>query len=161
MTLVQMKPFRKKGRTIAERFFDFAMPEPNSGCWLWLGPLYDSGYGSFNTGNGCVHAHRFSWELHNSKIPRELFACHKCDVRCCVNPEHVFIGTCQDNHDDMIRKGRKVSVIGSAHPKTRLTEQDVLNIRADTRPLDVIGAQYGFDKQHVWKIKKRWYWKHI
>ena len=157
-----MKPFRRKGRSIEERFEGFYIPEPNSGCWLWFGGVGQKGHGLFRgPGGRQVNAHRFSYELYVGPIPDGLWALHRCDNPPCVNPEHLFIGTCQDNHDDMIRKGRKVSVIGAAHPKTQLTEQDVLNIRADTRPLAVIGADYGFDKQHVWKIKKRWYWKHI
>lgn len=161
MTVVLIPP-RKKGKPPAERFFEFCISEPNSGCWLWLGGVGEKGHGRFNVGNSLqVQAHRFSWELHNGPVPDGLWVLHQCDNPPCVNPEHLFLGTCLDNHRDMIAKGRKVSAIGEANPKTNLTEQDVLNIRADTRPLAVIGADYGFDKQHVWKIKRRWYWKHI
>lgn len=160
MNLVLNK--RRKGQDLAERFFDFVFPEPNSGCWLWVGGVGEKGHGRFNIGNRTqVQAHRFSWEIHKGDVPEGLWVLHHCDNPPCVNPDHLFLGTCQDNHDDMIDKGRKIVPIGSAHPKTQLTEADVLKIRADTRPLHIIGAEYGFDKQHVWKIKKRWYWKHI
>ena len=160
--VVTMKPFRAKGRSVEERFHGFYIPEPNSGCWLWFGGYGQKGHGVFRGHGGRqIQAHRFQWEFIFGSIPEGLWVLHKCDNPPCVNPEHLFLGTCQDNHDDMIRKGRKVVPIGEAHPKTQLTNQDVLNIRADTRALAVIGAEYGFDKQHVWKIKKRWYWKHI
>ena len=161
MSIVNMKPFRKKGRSVEERFHGFYIPEPNSGCWLWFGGVGEFGHGTMNIEGRQNQAHRVSWELHNGPVPDDLWVLHRCDNPPCVNPEHLFLGTCLDNHHDMIAKGRKVQVIGEAHPKTKLTEQDVLNIRADTRPLAVIGADYGFDKQHVWKIKRRWYWKHI
>ncbi len=153
--------FRRKGRTVAERFYDLCIPEPNSGCWLWLGYLYGSGYGTFNSGAGQGHAHRFSWELHRGEIPEGLIVCHKCDVRCCVNPEHLFVGTYSDNANDMHAKGRNNTPRGEQHAKSRLTERDVLAIRADTRQLRVIGEQYGVDKQYVWKIKRGWHWRHV
>lgn len=153
--------FRKKGRSTQERFFDLVLPEPNTGCWLWDGALSGKGYGRLNIEKRMVQAHRFSWEIHYGAIPDGLQACHKCDVRCCVNPEHLFLGTQSENLQDMVAKGRDNPLRGEEHPKTSLTEADVRSIRADTRPLRVIGTDYGFDKQHVWKIKKRWYWKDV
>ena len=154
--------FRKKGRSVEQRFWDFVFPEPNTGCWLWVGPLSGSGYGRLNLGGGVqVQANRFSWELHNGKIKANLFTCHKCDVRCCVNPEHLFLGTQTENLEDMVRKGRDNPKRGEDHPRSKLTEQMVLQIRADSRSLTEIGNDYGFDKQYVWKIKNGWHWGHI
>src|SRR5690554_4431436 len=78
-------------------------------CWLWIGRLNYSGYGVFTTRVG-IRAHRFSWELHNGKIPDGMHVLHKCDVRHCVNPSHLFLGNHKDNMNDMIRKGRLVDV---------------------------------------------------
>ena len=155
--------YRKKGRSVEQRFLDFAYPEPNSGCWIWVGHCTTSGYGRFNIGSGhFVQAHRFSWEMANkAQIPADLLACHKCDVRCCVNPDHIFIGTYSDNANDMHAKGRNNTPRGERHARARLTEMDVKAIRADQRPLDEIGRQYGFDKQYVWKIKRGWHWRHV
>jgi hypothetical protein len=151
-----VKPFRKKGRSFKDRFLDFALPEPNSGCWLWIGGLYPSGYGSFDR----RHAHRCSWELHHGEIPKGLLVCHKCDVRHCVNPEHLFVGTQSDNLNDMVAKGRNNNPHGESHAKARLTELQVAAIRCDARSLAAIGLDYGIDKQFVWKIKRGLYWKH-
>ena len=154
--------YRKKGRTIEQRFYDFVLPEPNSGCWLWVGYYYGNGYGGFNTGKGChTHAHRYSWRLHKGEIPDGMIVCHHCDNRSCVNPDHLFVGTYSDNANDMFAKGRNNTPRGERHAKAKLTEQDVYNIRADTRTLVEIGKQYGFDKSYVWKIKNRWHWKHL
>jgi hypothetical protein len=88
-------------------------PEPNSGCYLWLGPINNNGYGMFGYGRVFDHtysmksSHRVAWELYIGPIPEGLQVLHKCDVRICVNPTHLFLGTSQDNHDDMWYKNRQ------------------------------------------------------
>lgn len=80
--------------------------DPLSGCWLWTGMLTTSGYGGY-TDNGKVRvASRLSWELHEGPIPPGLCVLHRCDVRPCVNPAHLFLGTKGDNNRDCAAKGR-------------------------------------------------------
>ena len=84
-----------------------------SGCWLWIGSKTRAGYGGFLRSiegrNKYFYAHRFIYELANGPVANGLFCCHHCDVRNCVNPEHIFLGTSQDNTRDMIAKGRNKS----------------------------------------------------
>jgi hypothetical protein len=73
-----------------------------SGCWIWTAANKD-GYGRYSNSG---YAHRISWEMHFGKIPAGMFVCHKCDNPPCVNPDHLFLGTNQDNVNDMRAKGR-------------------------------------------------------
>ena len=161
MKLVLNKRTGKTPRPLEERFFDFVFPEPNSGCWLWVGGLAGNGYGRFSIGNRkTVPAHRFSYELVHGPIPVSLNACHKCDVRCCVNPEHIFPGTQCENMADMVQKGRDNPRRGEENGQVRLTEAQIAAIRTDPRRLKIIGADYGIDKSRVWHIKRGHHWKH-
>jgi endogenous inhibitor of DNA gyrase (YacG/DUF329 family) len=97
-------------------------------CWVWTGSTAGGGYGQFSVGGRTAHrfipAHRYCWELHNGPIPAGLWGLHKCDNPPCVRPEHLFIGTCKDNVDDMIRKGRQRNkgTRKKSHANTQLAE---------------------------------------
>ena len=79
-------------------------------CWLWEGMLSWGGYGLLKVSGRKRRAHRISWELHNGPIPPGLLVLHKCDVRHCVRPDHLFLGTDLDNVVDMHIKGRGKAV---------------------------------------------------
>lgn len=98
--------------SIAEIIFELSSPEPNSGCWLWLGPARPNPiqirpYLSIN--RKTVEAHRISLEVFKGPIPAGLCACHTCHNTLCVNPEHLYAGTHKQNTDDMMRAGRHFS----------------------------------------------------
>jgi|SRR5712664_2187267 len=91
---------------LKERFESKFQVVPFSGCWLWDGTMFSSGYGALKIQGVMLSAHRLSWTLYRGTIPDNLWVLHKCDVRCCVNPEHLYLGTPSDNVQDMLdRKG--------------------------------------------------------
>jgi hypothetical protein len=119
-----------------------SIPEPNSGCWLWLGAIDKNNYGTRRIGprknNKNYYAHRLAFEAFRNKIPKNLQVNHICDNSLCVNPEHLYLGTQQDNMKDKIGKlkYKRDWQKGEQHPRRILSKEDVLYIR-DQRALGV------------------------
>jgi len=143
------------------RFLEKTQPEPNSGCLLWLGPTKDNGYGVCSFGfykNG--YAHRFAWEMARGPIPGGLFVLHRCDTRCCVNVDHLFLGTHAENMADMVAKGRGVR--GERVKNAKLTRAAVEDIRsryvAGVTSQVELARQYGVVPTTIGKIIRgeRW-----
>jgi hypothetical protein len=133
-------------------------------CWLWTAVLDQAGYGQFRVSGRTVRAHRYSWELSNGRpIPNGLHACHRCDVRQCVNPDHLFLGTDQDNVDDRGDKGRTVTMRGEHHGNASLNWDKVREIRLLSK-LTILGTKdiaslYGVQPSAVSKIICNRTWK--
>ena len=108
-------------------FEDKFIPEPNTGCWIWLATISNKGYGKFKHNGKMVEAHRVSYELYNKDFDKSLCVLHRCDNRLCVNPSHLFQGTKKDNGVDMVSKNR--STRGSKNSKAKLTEEQVIKIK--------------------------------
>ena len=92
---------------LQERLFASVMPVPEAGCWIWMKAMRWDGYGKA-THQGCrgIGAHRWAWEVVNGPIPKGLNVLHRCDVKSCVNPDHLFLGTQKENLADCRAKGR-------------------------------------------------------
>ncbi len=91
--------------SILKRFWEKV--EKSDGCWIWKAFKNKQGYGRIGIAAGeCVNAHRLSYVIHKGQIPEDHFICHTCDNPSCVNPEHLFTGTRQDNINDMMIKKR-------------------------------------------------------
>lgn len=83
------------------------------GCWIWRGTLNYKGYALLSLrrvgGSDQCRVHRLMWEMHNGPIPDGLVVRHRCDVRACVNPDHLEIGTVADNQQDMVERERSIA----------------------------------------------------
>ena len=100
----------------------------STGCWNWSGVLHKQGYGMIRSNRIHHLTHRVSYTVFKGDIPQGMFVCHHCDNRRCVNPEHLFLGTVQDNQLDMKNKNR--SIFGERCSTAKLKEANVLEILA-------------------------------
>jgi hypothetical protein len=144
------------------------------GCWLWVARLDRYGYGVFRLNGKTRKAHRVAYAAARGEPDGALFVCHRCDVRACVNPAHLFLGTNADNTADRQRKGRQAvgertrpetRARGEANGWSKLTRRDVRRIRAMAdravlRQRD-IGVRFGVTQGVVSKIKRRVLWAHV
>ena len=149
----------KRYGSIEDRFWREISPEPNSGCWLWTGPVDESGYGRFRIGRSKVRVHRLSYEMHCDAIPAGMVVRHRCDVPGCVNPDHLEIGTPSDNVQDKVARGRQAR--GERLPSVKLTEEDVRSIKAMDGTHREIGARFGVSHGIVGNIKRGKDWRHV
>lgn len=136
-------------------FEDCYIPEPNSGCWLWIFGTDKDGYGL--TAN--IRAHRESYERHIGHIPDGMLVCHKCDTPSCVNPGHLFVGTPMDNSLDCKTKGRQSK--GSDVYNSKLSQDQIDAIRADSRSSRIVGRELGVSHRTIQLVRRGESWAHV
>jgi hypothetical protein len=152
-------------------------PVTESGCWVWTGSTGRTGYGYIGYEGKVIRAHRASYQFFRGAVPEGMSVCHRCDVRCCVNPAHLFIATHQENMRDLARKGRannraaiQARLIsqnapkGSKHGMALMTEEKVLELRAlraSGVPVKELGPRFGISWQQAYGIVCGNNWKHL
>lgn len=129
------------------------------GCWIWTGLRHPFGYGRFGCNKQKMLAHRVSYELEYGKLSSDQCVCHRCDNPCCVNPKHLFAGSRSINAADRDSKGRTLK--GSQVKNSKLSEQQVLDIRASTASITDLSREYNVGYANIWAIIKRKSWTHI
>lgn len=125
---------------------------PFSGCHIWTKGLNSSGYGTTKQHGKYISAHRLAWQVKHGPIPEGMHLMHSCDVRTCVNPEHLSLGTHADNMGDKAAKGRAAR---------KLDIDKVLLIRSDNRNYGQIAKDFAVSADTVGKIKRRMIWAHV
>lgn len=146
---------------LAERFHNNYIPVTECGCWLWIGNADTKGYGRMKILDIEFKAHRLSLMLVGIDVPPDALVCHKCDVPGCVNPSHLFLGTAKDNHDDMVRKGRRMNNKGERHPLAKLTDDDVREILTSNTRSRLMAKKLNVSESLICMIRQRKNWGHI
>lgn len=148
-----------------ERFWN-KVEKTDGGCWEWQGYKNYDGYGCFKLEGKVKHSHRLAYEELVGTIPEGLYVLHHCDNPSCVNPNHLFLGTNQDNMTDMVKKGRQSRLKGEKHGRAKLAEEDVIEIR---RRVSVgkhgiqtkLGKEFNVSQTLISKIANRQRWTHL
>jgi hypothetical protein len=135
-------------------------PCPETGCWLWVGRYGPRDYGQIRPGRGEkeYRAHRLSWLIFRGTIPAGMVVRHRCDVTACVNPDHLVLGTVQDNSDDCVQRRRQwtAGLTGEQAQAIRLR-------RAAGETLMALAAEFGVSHLTIHRIaagKLRWLERH-
>jgi hypothetical protein len=137
----------------------------DSGCWEYLANSYYNGYAHIKFKNKTYKAHRFSYELHNGPISDDLCVLHKCDNRKCINPEHLFLGSRDDNMKDMVSKNRQAK--GIFNGTSKLSEQDVIEIKNYLNTnlykglITDLSKKYDVSRAVIYSIKTGKTWSHV
>jgi hypothetical protein len=158
--------------TFDARFWARVKSRTPNECWLWVGTIVKNGYGVARHNQVDKYVHRIVWEITFGPIPSGMFVCHHCDVKTCVNPGHLFLGTSAENTRDAMRKGLMpkgarnwmYGKCGEKHPNSKLTNTEVLAIRkqcADGANYSEVARRFGLSDTAVGCIVKRQIWKHI
>ena len=139
--------------TVLDRFMD-KVELVDTGCYEWTAGCCGGGYGVFFIDRVSYRAHRIAWELLVGDIPEGKWVLHDCDNPKCVNPDHLYIGSHQDNVDDMVRRGRTVA---------KLTRQEVDEIRykyaSGLCSAINLGDEYGVHRNQIHRIIRRERWR--
>ena len=154
-----------KEHPLADRILRRVEYDTVGGCWLWSGAIIaNAGYGNLPIRGKSVAASRAAWMAFKGPIPDGLMVCHKCDVRLCCNPDHLFLGTQKDNMADMTAKGRGVVARGEKSGKARLTDAQVRSIKAQLHHGSTqrgLATKFGVHPATIQSIADGRSWRHI
>lgn len=157
-----VEKYKKK---ILKRIEGKVEPITETGCYIWTASSYGGRYGNIYYRGKVTPAHRVVWTILNGDIPSGMSVCHKCDIGFCVNPEHLFLGTHQENMIDMVKKGRNVpgGVRGEKNYLAKLTEKDVRQIKTMVKTLSMkkVSMVFGVSESCINQIKRGVSWKHV
>lgn len=152
--------------SLAERFWKKVAVGRHCDCWEWLAFKNPKGYGMVKDADGDSRpAHRVAYRLAVGPIPDKMHVLHRCDNPSCVNPSHLFLGTNFDNVADRVAKGRSGALRGEGSPVSKLTADQVSDIRAryggKRGEIIALATEFGVDRTNIAYILKRKTWRHI
>jgi hypothetical protein len=132
--------------SIKRRFLSQVNFNGKGGCWLWTSHK-NKGYGRFWHSGHRTGAHRAAYQLFRGPVPPGQCVCHTCDVRACVNPKHLWLGPNSKNIED--RQNKENQAKGERHPRAKLTEADVIEIRSSKESYYRFALRKGLSKSCV------------
>lgn len=151
-----------------ERFWEKV--DRSGSCWIWKRGLSKSGYGKFWLNKLNMRAHRAAWVITHGEVPSGMMVCHRCDTPACVRPEHLFLGTAQDNVNDMVSKRRNRTgddhytrtsphkvLRGTNHGMAKLSDEQVAEARrrfSEGAANAALATEYGVSRSTMWAITK-------
>ena len=144
-----------------EKLEQNSMPITECGCLVWMKSTNEDGYGQSNWNGKASSAHRISWRVHKGEIPLGMHVLHRCDVRPCINPDHLFLGTHLENMRDRASKKRGADFSGEKNPRTILTEKDVLEIFNSIGPAAVLAEKFNINRGTVYSIRNGHNWQNL
>lgn len=137
-----------------QRLRFFSKVEMTNSCWLWKGAKTKSGYGVYSFNCKYIRAHRASYLIHKGEIPQGMLVLHSCDVRDCVNPDHLHLGTPKNNTQEMMDRGRCNPPSGPRNACYKLSDEQVKKIRELKKTLTAkeIAKQFNISADYVYQI---------
>ena len=158
------KQWHLKPETIKARFMHY-VNIIDSNTWLWTGST-KNGYGQFGVNGVMLYTHRISYELFIGEIPEDRCVLHGYDDnRLNICPKNLWLGSKSDNSRDCVKKGRGVDRSGSKHGQSKLTEDNVIEIRkmheTNLYTHNYISKMFGVSRCLVTSILNKRSWLHI
>lgn len=146
---------------LSERFWAKVSRGAPDSCWEWQGCRNRDGYGVFmlSRAQGSDRAHRVSWALLHGPIPSGKVVRHRCDNPSCVNPAHLLLGTQAQNVEDMVGRGRQRGPASERSRSTKLTAEQVAEIRQAEGTIKQLGARYGVHFSTIARIRRAETWR--
>jgi len=130
-------------------------------CWLWTAAKVTNGYGSTWAAGRQHRAHRVSVILSGRNLDDVMCVLHKCDVKACVNPTHLFTGTQAENMLDKTIKGRSSKGVGRWSAKLDdLKVMKILSLKGTASQRE-IGRRFGVCQHAIWSIFIGKKWTHV
>lgn len=151
-------------KTLKQRLLSNIVVDVETGCWNWLKYKDKNGYGHMKVLGKSELVHRMAYQELVGELPSHMFVCPKCDNPSCLNPDHLFIGTNQDNINDKVAKNRQSKIgqqKGSKHSLAKLTEVDIVDIRTSGLSQNKLALIYGVTQSNISHIQNKITWSHV
>lgn len=146
------------------RFWNNVLRQWPYECWPYCGTVHVKGYGVLKVSGKNLKAHRVAYAGQHGFVPAGKVVCHRCDNRCCCNPDHLFLGTQTDNVRDMDEKGRRSPPIGELNGSAILTQdsvREIRNLHVAGNGIRALARQFGTTPATIRNVVRRRTWRHV